>query len=107
MIANVGSKPRYEGINFRGKSGIEKDTVLELCDGFKYWTKDVNWERVPEYDGDVNNTFWSKIFINMKDFEIQQFIAMDLDQNHRSSKELLENLPNGKFDLFLQCEFNY
>ena len=35
---------------------IEEDTANTTepkpKDGFKYWTKDVNWKEIPEYDGE-------------------------------------------------------
>ena len=85
---------------------IEEDTANSTepkpKDGFKYWTKDVNWKEIPEYDGE--NNCWSKIFVNMEDWQIRQFLALYVGGKYPSSKELLKNLIESKC-LYVYIQF--
>ena len=78
-----------------------KKSEVKPEDGFKYWIKDVKWKNIPEYNGDRTNEILSKIFLNMKDLELKEFLCLYHSKKHRSSKELLENLQESKFNLFL------
>ena len=78
-----------------------KKSEVKPEDGFKYWIKDVKWKNIPEYNGDRTNEIWSKVFVNMKDLELKEFLSLYHSKKHRSSKELLENLQESKFNLFL------